>query len=125
MEERDDRQEGSHGSQEPGAPGPPPGARRDFEEKLDDIASKVSQTVSEGVKRLEEAASRIKERPEFYELKSKDFFSSPMGGVVVTIIGILWFFNAVGFFKNWVLALMVTAIGVYMIYKSKSREPRP
>ncbi len=119
MEERD--YENSEGR----GPETPPGARLHFEEKLDEIAEKVSQTVSDGVKRLEDAASRIKERPEFFESKTKNFFKSPMGGIVVTIIGVLWFFNAVGLFKNWVLALVVTGAGIYMIYRFKSDQPRP
>jgi hypothetical protein len=119
MEERD------YGGYEPRPSGPPPGAKKDFEEKLDDVAEKVSQTVSEGVKRLEEAASKIKDRPEFTEGRVKTFFTSPMGGVVVTLIGVLWFFNAVGLFKNWVLALVVMGVGIYMIYRFKSEDPKP
>ena len=119
MEERD------YPGYERRGPETPPGARPQFEEKLDEIAEKVSQSVSEGVKRLEDAASRIKERPEFYEGKTRSFFASPLGGIVVTLIGILWFFNAVGLFRNWVIALVVTGVGIWMIYRFRPDKPRP
>jgi uncharacterized membrane protein len=104
-------------------PGTPPGGKKNFEEKLDEIADEVSKTVSEGVKRLEETVSSIKERPEISESKIRTFFTSPMGGLVVLIIGVLWFFNAVGLFDNKVLPVILIAVGIYMIFKFKSDHP--
>jgi hypothetical protein len=104
---------------------PPQGGKRDFEEKLEEVAERVSKTVSEGVKRLEEAAANIGQCPEFSEGRVKRFFTSSLGGLVVTIIGILWFFNAVGLFQNWVVALIVTGIGIYMIFRFRSDAPKP
>jgi len=104
-------------------PGTPPGGKKDFEEKLDEIADEVSKTVSEGVKRLEETVSTIKGRPEISEGKIKAFFTSPMGGLVVLVIGVLWFFNAVGLFDNKVLPVILIAVGVYMMVKFNSDRP--
>jgi hypothetical protein len=118
MEER------NYGGYEPREPGPPPGARREFEEKLDEIADKVSQTVSDGVKRLEDTVSNIQARPEINESKIKSIFTSPMGGLIVVIIGVLWFFNAVGLFDNKVLPVILIAVGIYMIAKFNSDRPR-
>jgi hypothetical protein len=112
--------------QEARGPGDPsPGGKKEFESKLDEVADRVSRTVSEGVKRLEEAASHIEQRPEISEGRVKKFFTSPMGGLVVTMIGVLWFFNAVGLFRSWIVALIVTGIGIYMIYRFRSDEPTP
>lgn len=116
---------GPHEAGGPGGPGmPPPGGKKDFESRLDEIADRVSKTVSEGVKRLEEAASHV-EHPEISEGRVKRFFTSPMGGLVITAIGILWFFNAVGLFRSWILGLIVAGIGIYMIYRFRSDEPKP
>lgn len=109
-----------YGSRDPSTP---PGEKKDFEEKLDEIADEVSKTVSEGVKRLEETVSSIKERPEISEGKVKSFFTSPMGGLVVLVIGLLWFFNAVGLFDNKVLPVILIAIGIYMMVKFNSDRP--
>jgi uncharacterized membrane protein len=105
---------------EPREPGAPPGGKKNFEEKLDEIADEVSKTVSEGVKRLEETVSNLKDRPEVSESKIRTFFTSPMGGLVVVVIGVLWFFNAVGLFDNKVLPVILIAVGIYMIFKFKS-----
>lgn len=96
-----------------------------MEAKLDEVADRVSRTVSEGVKRVEEVAANIKQRPEFSQGRVKRFFTSPLGGLVVTIIGVLWFFNAVGLFRSWIVALIVTGIGIYMIYRFRSEDPKP
>lgn len=118
-------QGGSGFGDEPGEPRtPPPSGKKDFEEKLDEVAEKVSKTVSEGVRRLEEAAENIKQRPEISQGRVKRFLASSMGGLVVTIIGVLWFFNAVGLFRSWVIGLIVTGIGIYMIYRFRSDEPK-
>ena len=116
-------EEQNRGSQDPREPGPAPGEKKGFEEKLDEMADKVSQTVSEGVKRLEETVKTIKGRPELSEGRLKTFFTSPLGGLIVVIIGVLWFFNAVGLFENKVLPVILIAIGIYMIFKFKSDQP--
>lgn len=119
-------QGGSGFREEPTEPRtPPPSGKRDFEAKLDEVAERVSQTVSDGVKRLEEAAERVKQSPEFSQGRAKKFFTSPLGGLVVTIIGVLWFFNAVGLFQSWPVALVVIGVGIYMIYRFRSDEPKP
>lgn len=104
-------------------PGTPPGGKKDFEEKLDQIADEVSKTVSDGVKRVEETVSNIKTRPEISEGRIKTFFTSPMGGLVVLVIGLLWFFNAVGLFDNKVLPVILIAVGIYMMVKFSSDRP--
>jgi hypothetical protein len=71
MEER------NYGSYEPREPGPGPEGRKDFEQKLDEVADKVSQTVSDGVSRLEETVSSMQKRPEVSESKIRDLFTSP------------------------------------------------
>lgn len=116
MEER------NYGGYEPRDPDTP-GARRQFEQKLDEIADRVSQTVSEGVKRLEDTVSNIQARPGFSESKIKSLFTSPLGGLIAVIIGVLWFFNAVGLFDNKVLPIILIAVGIYMMVKFKSDRP--
>jgi len=118
MEERD------YGSYEPREPGPGPEGKKDFEQKLDEVADKVSQTVSEGVRRLEDTVSSIKSRPEVSESKIRDLFTSPLGGLIVLAIGLLWFFNAVGLFDNKVLPVILIAVGIYMMVKFNSSDPR-
>ena len=118
MEER------NYGSYEPREPGPGPEGKKDFEQKLDEVADKVSQTVSEGVRRLEDTVSSMQKRPEVSESKIRDLFSSPLGGLIVIAAGLLWFFNAVGLFDNKVLPVILIAVGIYMMVKANSNEPR-
>ena len=118
MEER------NYGSYEPREPGPGPGGKKDFEDKLDEIADKVSQTVSDGVRRLEDTVSNMQKQPEVSEGKIRDLFSSPLGGLIVIAAGLLWFFNAVGLFDNKILPVILIAVGIYMMVRANSSGAR-
>jgi hypothetical protein len=107
-------------AQEPekeGGTSPPP--KKGMEEKLDEVADKFSKTMSEGVKRMESAFQNIRDDAATRG-KIKGFFTSSTGGAVLIVVGVLWFFYAVGLFNQPVFPIILIVIGVYLMLRYKS-----
>jgi hypothetical protein len=99
--------------------GPPPRQKKGLEDKLDEFADKFSKTMSDGVKRMESAFQNIKD-DSATRGKIKGFFTSSHGGAVLVVIGVLWFFYAVGLFDNPVFPIILIVIGIYLMLRYKS-----
>jgi len=108
------------GAQEPDheeSTSPPP--KKGIEEKMDEIADKFSKTMSEGVKRMETAFQNVKDDAETRK-KVKGFFTSSTGGAVLIVVGVLWFFYAVGLFNKPLFPIILIVIGAYLMFRYKS-----
>ncbi|UCH84810.1 MAG: hypothetical protein JSW50_03730 [Candidatus Latescibacterota bacterium] len=108
------------GAQEPEkeeSTSPPP--KKGIEEKMDEVADKFSKTMSEGVKRMETAFQNVKDDAETRK-KVKGFFTSSTGGAVLVVVGVLWFFYAVGLFNQPIFPIILIVIGAYLMFRYKS-----
>lgn len=97
--------------------------KKGLEDKLDDFADKFSHAMSEGVKRMESAFDKsvkgITENPDLSRGRIKGFFSSSAGGGILIIVGIVWFFYAIGLLSNPVFPALLIVVGFYIIHRSK------
>ena len=80
--------------------------------------------MSDGVKKLEGAFEKgmdnIKSNPKFQEGRLRGFFTSSAGGAILVIVGVVWFAYAVGLLSNWIIPLLIIALGAYLMHRYKS-----
>jgi hypothetical protein len=98
--------------------------QRDFEGKLDEYANKISQAVSDGVKRVEEAFERGKEN-----LKSESgeggeggagrMKGSARSGIVLIGVGIVWLLYIAGLFEHVVFPILLIVLGIYFVVRNR------
>lgn len=94
-----------------------------FEERLDKAADRITRTVSEGIKRMEEAFERSKENiKESTNISDryKQIFNYPTGGFLLLVIGFVWLMYTVGFFQVKWFPVILMIIGLYMMLKKRS-----
>ena len=98
-------------------------SKKGAEDKLDDMADKFSHAMSEGVKKMEDAFDRasasIKDNPPVTTDKIKGFFSTASGAGVLIIVGLIWFLYTIDFFSTWIFPILLTAFGVFLLYRQK------
>ena len=98
--------------------------KRNVEEKLDDFADRFSKSMSEGVRRMEDAFDKgfqsFKDNPNISSGKVKGFFSSSSGGIFLVVVGFAWFFYAVGLFDNPIFPILMIVLGFFLMYKNRS-----
>jgi hypothetical protein len=95
--------------------------QRDFEGKLDEYANKISQAVSDGVKRVEEAFERGKEnlRSESGEGGARRMKGSPRSGIVMIGVGIVWLLYIAGLFEHVVFPILLIILGIYYVVRNR------
>lgn len=95
--------------------------QRDFEGKLDEYANKISQAVSDGVKRVEEAFEKGKQnlRAEGGEGGIKGLKGSPRSGVVLIGIGIVWLLYISGLFEHVIFPILLIILGIYFVVRNR------
>jgi hypothetical protein len=94
---------------------------RDFEGRLDEYANKISQAVSDGVKRVEEAFEKGKQnlRSEGGEGGLKGLKGSPRSGIVLIAIGIVWLLYIAGLFEHVIFPILLIIVGIYFVVRSR------
>jgi len=100
--------------------------QKEFENRLDGFADKISGAVSEGVKRIEGAFDKGKENlgndtRDFARLRQ--FRGSPRTGAVLIALGIAWLLYTVGVFNHPVFPVLLIVIGVYFVVRDRQRPP--
>lgn len=94
------------------------------EDRLDDFADRFSRAMSDGVKKMEDAFEKgmdnIKSNPKFQEGRLRGFFTSSAGGAILVIVGVVWFAYAVGLLSNWLIPLLIIALGAYLMHRYKA-----
>ena len=98
--------------------------KKNVEDKLDDLADRFSKAMTEGVKRMEDAfqagVKNLKDNPDLKQGKIRSFFASSSGGAVLLIVGIVWFFYAVGLLDKPIFPLLFIALGIYLMLRHRS-----
>ncbi len=94
------------------------------EDRLDAFADRFSRAMSDGVKKMEDAFEKgmdnIKSNPKFQEGRLRGFFTSSAGGAILVIVGVVWFAYAVGLLGNWIIPLLIVALGAYLMHRYKA-----
>jgi hypothetical protein len=109
----------------PGGPSEPGGTRpkRHIEDRLDDLADRFSKVMSDGARRVEDAFDKgmqsVKENPDLASGRFRSFFKSPTGGMILVIVGLVWFFYTVGLFDKPVFPILLILVGLYLMYRNK------
>jgi hypothetical protein len=96
------------------------GERRDFEDKLDGLADKFSRTMSDGVKKLEEAFDKGKGNlREDMDSENKRLSGSPRLGVILLGLGLLWLLYALGVLSQPIFPILLIIMGVYFLVRNR------
>lgn len=101
-------------------------SKKSVEDKLDDLAERFSRGMTDGVKRMEAAFDRgmenLKSDPNIgsQTTKVKSFFKSSTGGVVLILIGFVWFFYTIGWFDSPVFPILLIILGFYLMQRYKN-----
>jgi hypothetical protein len=95
--------------------------QRDFDSKLDEYANKISQVVSDGVKRVEEAFDRGRENLKASDAEggAKGLKGSPKSGIILIGIGIVWLLYIVGLFEHVIFPIILIILGIYFIIRNR------
>ena len=95
--------------------------QKEFEDKLDEYAGKLSGVVSDGVKRLEETFDRGKEKMrDSADAESREGMrGSPKLGVILLVMGLLWLLHSVGVFQQPIFPIIMIIIGVFFIVRNR------
>lgn len=95
--------------------------QKDFESRLDEYANKISQAVSDGVKRVEEAFERGREnlRAEGGEGGVKGLKGSPRMGTILIGFGIVWLLYIAGLFEHIIFPILLIGIGIYFVVRNR------
>lgn len=97
--------------------------RKSFEELVDKASDKLTKSISEGIKRMEEAFDRSKENlreSTSISEKYKNLFNYPTGGFLLVVIGFVWFMYTIGFFEVKWFPIILIIIGLYMMLRKRS-----
>lgn len=97
--------------------------QKQFEERLDGLAEKISATVTEGVRKVEEAFDKGKENLNADEGQggSRRKVGSPKAGVLLLVFGLVWILNSFDFFDHRIFPVLMIAAGVYLIIRDRDR----
>ena len=96
--------------------------QKGFEKKLDEVTEKISSTVSEGVKRVEETFEKSRQSLEEDPEKTsrwKHLAISPSGGMIIVLVGFLWLLYTFGVFQHKILPILLIGIGLYLIFRKR------
>ena len=96
--------------------------QKDFEEKMDQTARKFSDTVADGVKKIEEAFDKGKGnlRDDIKGSQGmENIKGSPRLGVIMLAGGLLWLLNSIGVFNSWMFPVALMVVGAYFIFRSR------
>jgi hypothetical protein len=100
--------------------------KKNVEEKLDDMAERFSRTMTDGVKRVEAAFEKgmqnIRNNPDLDEKRTrvKGFFTSSTGGLVLIVVGLVWFFSIVGWLHSPIFPILLIVGGFYLWQKYRN-----
>lgn len=99
----------------------PEKSQRDFDSKLDEYANKISQVVSEGVKRVEEAFDKGKENLKAGSAEGgvKGLKGSPRSGIILIVLGIVWLLYIAGLFEHVIFPILLIVLGIYFVVRNR------
>jgi hypothetical protein len=94
--------------------------QKEFEDRLDGYAERLSKTVSDGVKKVEDAFDRGKENLRTdMETEGTRFRGSPRMGAVLVAAGLVWLLAVMLPGSGWLFPVIVIAAGVYLLIRNR------
>jgi hypothetical protein len=94
--------------------------QKEFEERLDGYAEKLSATVADGVKKVEDAFDKGKENLKTdMDTDESRFRGSPRMGAVLVGIGLVWLLASIGALSSWIFPVLVIAGGIYLLIRNR------
>jgi predicted lipid-binding transport protein (Tim44 family) len=95
---------------------------KDYEDRMDRYAQKVTDAVSDGVKRVEEAFEKGKENLR-QDIKGaqgiEGIKGSPRMGLLLVGVGVVWLLLSLGILQHPIFPIIVVAVGLYYIVRSR------
>lgn len=96
--------------------------QKEFESKMDQTARRLTDTVTEGVKKIEEAFEKGKGNVR-EDIKGsegmKNLKGSPRMGLLLLGLGFAWFLNTVGVANHWAFPITLMIAGLYFILRNR------
>lgn len=95
---------------------------KEFEEKLDGYADRMSKTVADGVKKVEEAFDKGKANLREDMTKSggaEGIKGSPRMGAILLAAGILWLLFSLGALQHPIFPILVIIVGIYLLVRNR------
>jgi len=102
--------------------------QKDYEARMDRYAQRVTDAVSDGVKRVEEAFDKGKEnlRQDIKGAQGMEGLKgSPRMGLILVGLGIIWLFLSLGILQHPIFPIIVIAVGLYYIVRSRRASAGP
>jgi len=94
--------------------------QKEFEERLDGYAEKMSQTVTDGVKKVEEAFDKGKQNlREDMDTDESRFRGSPRMGAILLACGIVWLLAVLLPGSGWLFPVIVMGAGIYLMIRNR------
>ena len=95
---------------------------KEFEDKLDKYAEKLSSVVSDGITRMETLYDQTKENLKSDKPateKIKGLGEHPKIGHILIGLGIVWFLFTLHVFDNWIFPVLLIVLGVVIVLRKK------
>jgi len=96
--------------------------QKEFDSKMDQTARRLTDTVTDGVKRIEEAFEKGKENVR-EDIKGSEGMQnlkgSPRMGLLLLGLGFAWFLNTVGVANHWAFPIILMAAGLYFVLRNR------
>jgi len=95
--------------------------QKEFEDKLDGYAERISQAAGESVKKVEEAFDKGKANlKEDMETRSESRFrSSPRMGAILFGVGLVWLLASTGFINHPIVPILLIAVGIFLLVRQR------
>lgn len=97
---------------------------KEFEERLDRLADKISKTVTDGVRRVEDAFEKDKANPDSGAGEpgsTRSRLGSPKAGVILLVLGLVWLLNSFDFFDHRIFPVLMIIAGIYLVIRNTDR----
>ncbi len=97
-------------------------AEKEIESKMDQTTKKFTETVADGVKKIEEAFDKGKENLK-EDIKAsqgmKNLKGSPRMGLIMLGLGFAWLLHIFGLFNHAVFPILLMIAGIYFVLRSR------
>jgi hypothetical protein len=101
-----------------------PGAgrdRKDFEERMDGYAERMSRVVSDGVRKLEDAFDRGKSnlKQDIESDERRRLAGSPRLGIILLAAGLVWLLYTLGVLRQPIFPVLMIILGIYFLLRNR------
>jgi hypothetical protein len=93
---------------------------KEFEDRLDSFADKFSKTMSDGVKKLEDAFDKGKDNlRQDMGSEHKRLSGSPRMGAILLGLGLVWLLHTLGALDHVIFPILVIVLGIYFLLRNR------